>query len=161
MEREDSRNNDLQESLRDSSGPSYDLGVTCSIESDFWSQDTGVAISEERVCSGMLCLLSFTCQGNFVRLPVVGGPYWMGMAHSRGAVWDPGGVGTPRLIVCCDCLCLIALFQNILLCDRGQSCLPTLVLKDIGCWRTIDWELGSSGRVDTPCHKTLSSCLDV
>ena len=70
-------------------------------------------------------------------------------------------MGTPRLIVCCDCLCLIALFRNILLCDRELSCLPTLVLKDIGCWRTIEWELGSSGSVHMPCHKTLSSYLDV
>ena len=32
-----------------------------------------------------------------------------------------------------------------------------------GYWllRTIDWELGSSGRVDPPCHKTIASCLDV
>ena len=73
----------------------------------------------------------------------------MGMAHSRG-----GGGSL--------CLCLIALYQNILLCDHGQACLPTLVLKDIVCWRTINWELGSLGRVHTPpCHETLSSCLDV
>ena len=107
MERQDSRNNDLQESLRDSSGLSCDLGVTCCIEPDIWSQNTAVAISDESVRSGMLCLLNLPVQG---RLPVVGELHWMGMAHSRGAVWDPGGVGTPRLIVCCDCLCLIALF---------------------------------------------------
>ena len=42
--------------------------------------------------SGMLCLLNFSCPGNSVQLPVVGGLHWMGMAHSWGAVWDPGGV---------------------------------------------------------------------
>ena len=91
-------------------------------------------------------------------MPVVCGPHCLGMAYSRGAVWDPGGVGTLRLVVCCDCLCLINLFREN---DLRCSCLPTLVLKDMCCWRTIHWELGSSGRVEPPCHKTLSSCLDV
>ena len=51
---EDSRNPDLQESLRNSSGrSSCDLGVTCKIESDICPPDTVVAISEERVCSGI------------------------------------------------------------------------------------------------------------
>ena len=32
--------------------------------------------------------------------------------------------------------------------------------KDIGDWRTIDWELGSLGRMHASCHATLSFCLD-
>ena len=40
-------------------------------------------------------------------------------------------------------------------------CLAALFLKDIGCWRTIDWELGSLGRVHMPCHDALSFCLNV
>ena len=122
MVREDSRNNDFQEFPWDSSGLSCDLGVTGSIEPDIWSQDNVVAVSDVRVRSGMLCLLNFTCPGNSVRLPVVGGPHWMGMAHLWGVVWDLGGECMPRLRVCCDFLCLIALFRTILLCDHGQSC---------------------------------------
>ena len=120
-----------------------------------------MVISEERVHSGMLCLLNFSSQRTSVRLPTVCGPYWTGMTHSWRTVWDPGGVGTPRRILCGDCLCLIALFQNLLPCDRGQSWLPTMFLKDIGCWRTIDSELAYSGRVNSPCNNTLSSRLDV
>ena len=120
-----------------------------------------VAISDVRLRSGMLCLLNFSCPGNSVRLPVVGGPHWIGMAHLRGAVWDPGGVCKPHLVLSCDCLCLIALCRDILLYSRGQACLPALFLKDIGCWRTIDWELGFLGRVHAPGHEALSLCLDV
>ena len=80
----DSRINDFQELPRDSSGPSCQLGVMGSGEPNIWSQDNVVAISDMRVHSGMLCLLNFTCPGNTVRMPVVGGPHWMGMAHSRG-----------------------------------------------------------------------------
>ena len=120
-----------------------------------------VAISDVRVRSGMLCLLNFSCLGNSVRLPDVGELHWIGMAHSRGAVWDPGGVCMPRLMLCYDCLCLITLYQDILLYSHGQACLPALFLKDIGCWRTIDWELGSVGRVHAPCHEALSFCVDV
>ena len=72
-----------------------------------------------------------------------------------------GGGGTLRLVLCCDCLCLITLFRDILPYDLWRSCLPTLVLKDICCWWTIDRELDSSGRVIPPCHAPLSSCLDV
>ena len=80
----DSRINDFQELPRDSSGSSCQLGVMGSGEPNIWSQDNVVAISDMRVHSGMLCLLNFTCPGNAVRMPVVGGPHWMGMAHSRG-----------------------------------------------------------------------------
>ena len=117
MEREDSRTNDFQELPRDSSGPSCDLGVTGRGEPNILSQDNVVAILDVKVRSDMLCLLNCSCPGNSVRLPVVGGPHWMGMAHSRGAFWDPGGVCMPRLMVCCDCL---ALYRNILLCDHGH-----------------------------------------
>ena len=94
---------------RDSSDPSGDLGPTGSGEPNIWSQVNVVAISDVRLRSGMLCLLNFSCPGNSVRLPVVGAPHWIDMAHLRGAVWDPGGVCKPRLVLCCDCLCLIAL----------------------------------------------------
>ena len=96
MEREGSRTNDYQELPQDSSGPSCDLGVTGRGEPNIWSQDNVVVISDVKVRSGMLCLLNFSCPRNSVRLPVVGGPHWMGMANSRVAVWDPGFVCMPR-----------------------------------------------------------------
>ena len=160
-EMEGCRTNNFQELPHDSSGPSCDLGVTGHGEPNIGSQDKVVVISDVKVCSGMFCLLNFSCPGNSVRLPVVCRPHWMGMAHSRGAVWDLGGVCMPRLMVCCDCLGLITLYQNILLCDHGQACLPALYLKDIGCWRTIDWELGSLGTVHMPYQDALSVCLHV
>ena len=137
MEGEDSRTGAFQELPRDSSGPSGNLGITGHGEPNIWSWDNVVAISDVRVRSGMFCLLNFSCPGNSV-LPVVGGPYWMRMAHSRGAVCI-------REV----CVCL------------AWCCVVTLFLRDIGCWRTIDWELGSLGRVHAPCHEALSFCLDV
>ena len=63
--------------------------------------------------------------------------------------------------LCCDCLCLIALFRDVLLFVRGQADSSALVRKDIGGWRTIFWELGSLGRVHPSCYAALSFCLDV
>ena len=108
-----------------------------------------------------MCLLNFNCQWNSVRLPIVCGPHLLGMAGSRETVWEGGGVGTFRLVVCCDCLCLVDLFRGILPYDLRRSCLPNLFLKDICCWRTIERELDSSGRFIPPCHAPLSSCLAV
>ena len=65
------------------------------------------------------------------------------------------------LVLCCDCICLITLYRDDLLCSRGQAYLSTLFLKDIDGWRTIDWELGSLGSVHAPCHGALSFCGDV
>ena len=61
--------------------------------SDIWPPDTVVAISGKRVRSGVMCLLDFNCQWNYVRLPVVCGPHLLGMACSQETVWDPGGGG--------------------------------------------------------------------
>ena len=112
MEREDYRKNYLQDSLWDSCGPPCDLGVTASIESDIWSQDTGGNIGSESASwhvmpselylSRELCMATLDGNGTFA-----------------GALWDPGGVGTSRLILCCDCVCLIEMFRNILPCSRG------------------------------------------
>ena len=109
----------------------------------------------------MLCLLKFSSPGNSVRLPVVGGPHWIGLAHLRGVVWDPGIVCIPRLRLCCDCLCLIAVYRDVLLSICSQTYLSGLFLKDIGGWRISDWELGSLGRVHASCYAALSFCLYV
>ena len=81
----------------------------------------------------------------------MGEPDWKGLNHWQGIVWDPGSMGIPRLRLCYDCLCLISLFRDVLLfvCDQADS--STLVLTDIGAWRTIVWELGSLGRVLPSC----------
>ena len=44
---------------------------------------------------------------------------------------------------------------------RGQADSSTLVLMDIGGWRTIVWELGSLGRVLPFCYTALSFGIDV
>ena len=69
--------------------------------------------------------------------------------------------GIPRLCLCCDCLCLIALYRDVLLFVRGQAYLSAPFLKVIGGWRIIDWELGSLGRINLSCLASLSFCLDV
>ena len=91
-----------------------------------------VAIFDVRVRADMLCLLNFSSPENSVRLPVVGGPHWIGLTHLRGVVWDPGIVCIPRLVLRCDCLCLITLYRDVLLYSRGQACMSALFLKDIG-----------------------------
>ena len=35
--------------------------------------------------------------------------------HWKGVVWDPGIVGQQCLHMCCDCLCLMALFCDMML----------------------------------------------
>ena len=54
-----------------------------------------------------------------------------------------------------------AVVAMVLLFVRGQADSATLVLKDIGGWRTIVWGLGSLGSVHPPCYAALSFCLDV
>ena len=44
---------------------------------------------------------------------------------------DPGGVGTPSLMLCGD---LIELFQNMLPCDHRQLWLPTLITPFHPAW---------------------------
>ena len=93
--------------------------------------------------------------------PVVGMPDWRGLMHWRGIVWDPGIIGVTRRRLCCDCLCLIALFRDVLLFVRDQTDSSTRCLQDISVWRTMRWELGSFGRDDPSCAAVLSCCLDV
>ena len=109
----------------------------------------------------MLCLLIFSSPGNAVNLPVVDGPNWRGLTHWRGIVWDPGIIGMPHLRLCCDCLCLIALFRDVSLFVRGQTDSSAWFQKDIGDWQTIACELGSLGRDHPSCYAALSLCLDV
>ena len=84
-----------------------------------------------------------------------------GLEGTDSLAGDPEIIGIPRLRLCCDCLCLIDLFRDVLLIVRGQPDSSALVLKDIGGWRTIVWELGSLRRVHPSCYAALSFCLDV
>ena len=120
-----------------------------------------VVRSGKGVRFGVMCLLGFNCQWNSIRFPVVFGPHLLGIACLWETIWDPGGVGTFRLVECYACLCLIALSRCILPYDLRRSCLPNLFLKDICCERTIERELVSSGSFIPPCRVSLSSCLDV
>ena len=88
-EREDSQKYDLQESPRDSSEPPCDLEVTVSIESGIWSQDTVVVISDERVHSGMLCLLNFNCTiARCLRAVLDGNGPFPGDSLGSGRCWN-------------------------------------------------------------------------
>ena len=111
----------------------------------------------------MLCFLNLSSPENamYMYLHVVSKPHRRGLPHWGGIVWDPGIIGIPRLNLCCDCLCLIALCRDVLLFVRGQACLSALILMDISGWRTIVWELGSLGRVYSSCYAALSFYLDV
>ena len=148
------------EPLLEFSDPSGEMGPIESGGLAICHQDTRILISDGRWRDDMLCLLSFSSPGNSVNLPVVGGPDWRGLNHWRGIVWDPGIMGIPSLHLCYDCLCLIALFRDVPLFVRSQADLSALVLKDIGGWRTIVWELGSLGRVHPSCYAAFSFCLD-
>ena len=45
---------------------------------------------------------------------VVAGLKYNGLAHCE-PVWDPGPVAGQCIYVCCDCLCVIALFCSVML----------------------------------------------
>ena len=123
--------------------------------------DSVVVSSEKAVRSRVMCLLGINCQWNSVRLPVVFGPQLLEIACSWETIWDPGGVGAFRLVVCYACFCLIALSRCIQSYDLRRSCLPNLFLKDICGERTIERELVSVGSLIPPCCVSLSSCLDI
>ena len=60
-------------SPRDSSEPPCDLEATGSIESDIWFMEPVVVISDERVHSGMLCLLNLLFRGTLYNFPLFAG----------------------------------------------------------------------------------------
>ena len=64
---------------------------------------------------GWLCLLYSASSGNSWDTSVAVGLDCKGLGHCRGIAWDPGPVGGRCLHVCCDCLCVIALFRDVML----------------------------------------------
>ena len=64
-----------------------------------------------------------------------------GLDHWRGVVWDPGIVGQQCLHVCYDCLCLIALFREVMLLVHDRAAWSLWTGTESGYCRTITWEL--------------------
>ena len=63
---------------------------------------------------GWLCLF-FSRSGNSGKNSVAAGLMCHGLAHCSSFVWDPGPVAGQCIHVCCDCLCVIALFRVVML----------------------------------------------
>ena len=57
-----------------------------------------------------LCLLSSADAGTAENSAMSMGLGGQSLDHWRGVIWDPGIVGQQSICVCCDCLCLMALF---------------------------------------------------
>ena len=71
------------------------------------SDDLDIGISDGD--TEWLCLLHFASSGNAWNNSVAARVDCRGLDHWRGIVWDPGIMGQQCLLVCCDCLCLMAL----------------------------------------------------
>ena len=74
-----------------------------------------------------------------------------GLGHCRGIAWDPGPVGGQCLHVRCDCLCVIALFRDVMLLIHDWAALSTWIGPGIGYGRTYTWEVGYLGSIYPPC----------
>ena len=64
-----------------------------------------------------------------------------GLDHWKGIVWDPGIVGQQCLHVCCDCLCLMGLFRDMMLLAHDWAAWSLWAGNVSGYCRTITWEL--------------------
>ena len=102
------------------------------------ARDVGILDEDE----GWLCLLSSTHLGHSGDNSVVAELNCKGLGHCRGIAWDPGPVGGQCLHVCCDCLCVIALFRDVMLLIHDWAALSTWIGPGIGYGRTYTWEVG-------------------
>ena len=75
-----------------------------------------------------------------------------GLDHWNGVVWDPGIVGQQCLHVCCDCLCLMALFRDMMLLAHDWAAWSLWAGNVSGYCRTITWELGYLGSINPPYY---------
>ena len=64
-----------------------------------------------------------------------------GLDHWRGVVWDPGTVGQQCLHVCHDCLCLMALFRDVMSLVHDWAAWSIWTGNEPGYCQTITWEL--------------------
>ena len=107
------------------------------------ASDNGILDGDE----GWLCLLYSLRSGNSGNNYVVAGLKSNGLAHCSGLVWDTGPVAGQCIYVCCDCLCVIAVFHNVMLLVHGLGHLfytdwvwhRVLPDKYLGSWRFGDY----------------------
>ena len=59
-------------------------------------------------------------------------------------------MGGHYLHVCCDCLCVIALFRDVMLLIHDWAALSTWIGPGIGYGRTYTWEVGYLGSIYPP-----------
>ena len=74
-----------------------------------------------------------------------------GLDHWRGVIWNPDIVGRQCLHVCYDCLCLMALFRDVMLLVHDWVAWSMWTGIESGYCRTITWELGYLGSINPPC----------
>ena len=112
------------------------------------ARDVGILDSDE----GWLCLLCSLRSGNSGDNSVAAGVNCQGLGHCRGIIWDPSPVGGQCLHVCCDCLCVIALFRNVmLLLVHDWAGFSAWTRTEIGYCRINTWEVGYLGSIYLPC----------
>ena len=89
--------------------------------------------------------------GNSRNNYVVAGLKYNGLAHCSGLVWDPGPVTEQCIYVCCDCLCVIALFHSVMLLVHDWPVCSTQIGSGIGyCWTNAS-EVGGLETIYPPC----------
>ena len=69
----------------------------------------------------------------------------------RSVVWDPDIVSSQGLSVCYDCLCLMALYRDVMLLAHGWAEWSVWTGTASGYCRTITWEVGYLPRLHPPC----------
>ena len=71
--------------------------------------------------------------------------------HWHSVVWDPGIVGSQALLVCYDCLCLMALFRAVMSSVHDWAEWSVWTWTGSGYYRTITWDGGYLPRLCPPC----------
>ena len=127
--------------------PSIDMTTLDGDELGICPRDVEISGGNEE----WLCLLYSASSGSTGDISVADGIDCKGLNHWRGIVWDPGIVGKRCLHVCCDCICLIALFRDAMILVHDWAVLFTWIGIEIGYCQTITWELGCLGSVHPSC----------
>ena len=109
------------------------------------TRDVGILDGDE----GWLCFLYSASSGSSWDTSVTVGLDCKGLGHWRGIAWDPGLVGGRCLHVCCDGLCVIALFREVMLLFRAA--LSPWTGNEIGYCQSYTWEVGYLGSIYPPC----------
>ena len=64
------------------------------------------------------------------------------LAHCKSFVWDPGHAPGQSIHMCCDCLCVIALFRVVMLLVHDWAVCSTRIGSGIGFCRTNTCDVG-------------------